>query len=230
MSDETPTLPDAVEVPAPGEHRWSVIWLHGLGADGHDFEPIVPELGLPDGHGVRFLFPHAPQRPITIHDGVPARAWFDIADADFTMIEDKKGIRHSIEIAHGLIARERDEQGIPPERIVLGGFSQGGAIALGAGLRYPERLGGIVALSAYLPMAVTFKDDLHPANQDTPIFQAHGSQDEIIAESQGEKSRDEIAAVCRAPEWRSYPMAHGVCAEEIRDLATWLKETVGVHS
>ncbi|MEX1080590.1 MAG: dienelactone hydrolase family protein [Halofilum sp. (in: g-proteobacteria)] len=229
MSDETPLLPDAVEVAPQGEHRWSVIWLHGLGADGHDFEPIVPELRLPDGHGVRFLFPHAPQRPITIHEGAPARAWFDIADPDFTTLEDKTGIRQSIALAHGLLARERDEHGIPSERILLGGFSQGAAIALAAGLRYPERLGGIVALSGYLPMGVTFKDDLDPANQDTPIFQAHGSQDEIIAESQGEKSRDEIAAVRPGPEWHSYPMAHGVCAEEIQDLATWLKETVGVQ-
>ncbi len=226
MSD--PKLPDAVEIEAPGEHRWSVIWLHGLGADGHDFEPIVPELGLPDGHGVRFVFPHAPERPITIHEGVPTRAWFDIADADFTTVEDKQGIRASIEIAHALIDRERNEHGIAPENIVLAGFSQGGAIALAAGLRYPERLGGIVALSAYLPMAMTFKDDMSPANQDTPIFQAHGSDDPIIAEDQGARSRDKIADVRNAPEWHSYPMGHSVCGPEIQDLATWFKETVGL--
>jgi phospholipase/carboxylesterase len=229
MSDETPLLPDAVEVAPQGEHRWSVIWLHGLGADGHDFEPIVPELGLPDGHGVRFLFPHAPQRPITIHEGAPARAWFDIADPDFTTLEDKKGIRQSIAVAHGLLARERDEHGIPSERIVLGGFSQGAAIALGAGLRYPERLGGIVALSGYLPLAVTLKDDLSPANHDTPIFQAHGTGDGIIPEDAGEKSRGEIAAVRTAPEYRTYPMEHGVCAAEIQDLSHWLQQTVGVR-
>lgn len=226
MSDK---LPDAVEIEAPGEHRWSVIWLHGLGADGHDFEPIVPELGLPDGHGVRFVFPHAPRRPITIHDGESTRAWFDIADPDFTMIEDKQGIRDSIEVAHALIDRERNEHGVAPENIVLAGFSQGGAIALAAGLRYPERLGGIVALSAYLPMAITLKDDISPANQDTPIFQGHGSDDPIIAEDQGARSRDKIADVRSAPKWHSYPMGHSVCGPEIQDLATWLKETVGLR-
>lgn len=228
MSDTTPTLPDAVEVPVPGEHRWSVIWLHGLGADGHDFEPIVPELGLPESHGARFLFPHAPQRPITIHDGVPTRAWFDIADADFTTVEDKKGIRQSIELAHALLARERDEYGVPSERIVLGGFSQGGAIALAAGLRYPERLGGLVALSAYLPMALTLKDDMDPANHDTPIFQAHGTDDQVISEDDGARSRSKIGAVRPEPEYRTYSMQHAVCAPEIQDLGAWLRETIGL--
>lgn len=227
MSEQTPSLPDAVEVNAPGEHRWSVIWLHGLGADGHDFEPLVPELGLPDDHGIRFVFPHAARRPITIHDGMPTRGWYDIVEPDLTMAEDKKGIRASIEVAHALIERERDEHGIPPERVVLGGFSQGGAIALAAGLRYPERLGGIAALSAYLPMAVTLKDDISAANHDTPIFQAHGTDDPIVGEEQGEKSRDEIAALRAAPEWHTYPMGHAVCNPEIAALSTWLTDTLG---
>lgn len=220
-------IPECVEVDPPGNARWSVVWLHGLGADGHDFEPLVPELRLGAEHGVRFVFPHAPQRPVTIHDGVPTRAWYDIVDPDLTMAEDRQGIRDAIGIAQRLIARECDDHGIPAARVVLAGFSQGGAIALAAGLRHGERLGGIVALSAYLPLAATLADEMDPANRDTPIFQAHGSQDPIIPEQQGATSRDAIAALRPAPEWHTYPMEHAVCAEEVVDLRTWLVETVG---
>lgn len=223
----TSDIPESVEVEAPGSNGWSVIWLHGLGADGHDFEPLVPELRLPPDHGIRFVFPHAPRRPVTIHDGVPTRAWYDIVDPDLTMAEDKKGIRGSIEIVRGLIARERDQHGIAAERIVLAGFSQGGAIALATGLRHGERLGGIAALSAYLPMAATLADDMDPANHDTPIFQGHGSHDPIVPEQQAASSRDAIAALRPAPEWHTYPVEHAVCAEEIEDLRAWLTGTVG---
>lgn len=221
-------VPEAVELAPPGATRWSVIWLHGLGADGHDFEPLVPELRLGPDHGVRFVFPHAPERPVTIHEGMPTRAWYDIVDPDLTIAEDHKGIRGSIESAHALVARERDAVGIPAARIVLAGFSQGGAIALAAGLRHGERLGGIAALSAYLPLAATLADEMDPANRDTPIFQAHGSNDPIIGVDQAAASRDRVAALRPAPEWHTYPMEHAVCAEEINDLRTWLVDTVGL--
>ena len=224
MSDN---LPECIEVPAPGEHRWSVIWLHGLGADGRDFEPIVPELRLPSDHGVRFVFPHAPERSVTVNGGMRMRAWYDIAGVDLASKEDEDGIRDSTEIVEALIAREK-ELGVPAARIVLAGFSQGGAVALHAGLRHAERLGGIMALSAYLLLADRLEDEMSAGNRLTSIFQAHGEQDPVVPMELAAYSRDRIGAVRPVPEWHTYSMGHSVCGEEIGDIRKWLVDTVGV--
>ncbi len=220
------TLPECVEIPAPGTHRWTVLWLHGLGADGHDFEPIVPELRLPADHGIRFVFPHAPHRPVTINGGMRMRAWYDITGPDLAGREDEAGILGSIATVEALIAAE-GARGIPPERVILAGFSQGGAIACHGGLRHPETLAGIVVLSAYLPLADRLDGAAIRANHDTPIFQAHGRQDPVVPPSLGHYSQQRIAALRPAPEWREYDMAHGVCAQEIDDLRAWLQGRVG---
>lgn len=220
-------VPDTVEIPAPGGHDCSVIWLHGLGADGHDFEPIVPELGLPAGHGVRFIFPHAPERPVTINAGMRMRAWYDVRDPDLGREPDETGISESAARVVRLVERET-ARGIHTDRIVLAGFSQGGAIALHTGLRYPRRLAGIVALSAYLPLPDRLVAEMAGANRDTPIFQAQGEHDPILAPALARASFDRIAAVRSAPEWHSYPIQHGVCAAEIDDLSRWLTAPVGV--
>jgi phospholipase/carboxylesterase len=223
----TQTLPECVETPAPGEHRWSVIWLHGLGADGHDFEPIVPELRLPAGHGVRFVFPHAAERPVTVNGGMHMRAWYDIRSFDRSMAEDDAGIRESASVVEALIAREKS-LGVPAERIVLAGFSQGAAMALHAGLRHGERLGGIVVLSGYLLLEDTLESEMGAANRLTPIFQAHGTQDPVLPVAMAERARDRVAAVRPGPEWHTYSMAHSVCGPEINDVRTWLIGTVGI--
>jgi phospholipase/carboxylesterase len=221
------TLPECIEIPAPGDHRWSVIWLHGLGADGHDFEPIVPELRLPSDHGVRFVFPHAPERPVTVNGGMRMRAWYDIAGVDLASKEDEEGISESTGIVEALIAREK-ELGVPASRIILAGFSQGGAVALHAGLRHAERLGGIMALSAYLLVADRLWDGMSAGNRLTPIFQAHGEQDPVVPMELAAYSRDRIAAVRPGPEWHTYSMPHSVCGEEIGDIRAWLVNTVGI--
>ena len=223
----TQTPSGCVEIPAPDEHRWSVIWLHGLGADGHDFEPIVPELRLPRDHGVRFVFPHAPERPVTVNGGAWMRAWYDIAGADLASKEDEAGIRDSTASVEALIAREK-ELGVPASRIVLAGFSQGGAMALHVGLRHVERLGGIMALSAYLLLADRLEAEMSAANRLTPIFEAHGEQDPIVPMALATYSRDRIAALRPAPEWHTYPMPHSVCGPEIDDVRAWLVGTVNV--
>lgn len=218
--------PECVVLPPAGDHRWSVIWLHGLGADGHDFEPIVAELRLPADHGIRFVFPHAPQRPVTINGGMRMRAWYDIAGADMAQREDEAGILGSVAIVDALIAAE-GERGIPPERIFLAGFSQGGAIACHAGLRYPHRLAGMVVLSAYLPLADRLDAAAIAANRDTPIFQAHGRQDPVVPPALGRLSHERVSGLRPAPEWHEYPMAHAVCAREIDDLRAWLLAITG---
>jgi len=214
---------DALEVQAPGRHEASVIWLHGLGADGHDFEPLVPELQLPRDHGVRFVFPHAPIRPITVNGGMAMRGWYDVAEMDLTRREDESGIRASARLIGDYIAREIGV-GIPSEHIVIAGFSQGGAMALFAGLRFPLRLAGIVALSAYLPLPDTLAAEAHPANARTVVLMAHGTVDPIIPHEQGERSAGLLQARGYPLEWRSYRMAHAVCAEEVSAVAAWLRE------
>jgi len=195
----------------------AVIWLHGLGADGHDFEPVVPELGLPGRLAVKFVFPHAPVRPVTINMGMRMRAWYDVYQFGGGR-EDEAGIRASQESLNSLIRR----QGIPARRIVLAGFSQGGAIALQTGLRYPQRLAGILALSTYLPLAASLEKEASKENLDIPVCMAHGRHDEIIPLDRAERSRDYLQGRNYPVEWRDYPMAHAVCAEEIGDIAAWL--------
>jgi len=223
---DTP-LPETVEVEPRVRARWSVIWLHGLGADGHDFEPLVPELRLPDSAAVRFVFPHAPQRPVTVNGGMRMRAWYDIAGPDLSAGEDEAGIRASAETAAALIEREVG-RGVPAARVLLAGFSQGGAIALHAGLRHATPLAGVVALSTYLPLPDLLADEISDAGRAVPIFQAHGADDPIVPLAFAESARDRIAALRAAPEWHTYPMPHSVCAPEIADLRAWLIETAGV--
>ena len=197
-----------------------MIWLHGLGADGHDFEPIVPEFGLPDSLAVRFVFPNAPLRPVTINMGMRMRAWYDIFQLGGGA-EDEAGIRSSQDLLESLISREV-KRGILHNKIVLAGFSQGGAIALQTGLRHAERLAGVLALSTYLPLSKTLEKERAAANSDLPIFMAHGEYDDMIPLDRAAGSRDALQALGYAPEWREYPMPHSVCPEEIADIAAFL--------
>lgn len=198
----------------------SVIWLHGLGADGNDFAPIVPELVSPQWPALRFVFPHAPVRPVTINGGMPMRAWYDILGMDLMSRQDATGMRASIDAVEALIAREH-ERGVPSERIVLAGFSQGGAIALLAGLRHAQRLAGIVALSTYLPLADTLAAERSAANARVPIFWGHGTMDPVVILQRGLDSRAALEALGYVVDWHTYPMPHSVCAEEIADLRRW---------
>ena len=204
--------------PAP---PFAVIWLHGLGADGHDFEPIVPELVDRAWPALRFIFPHAPVRPITINGGMPMRAWYDISGLEIAQRQDAAGIRASIGLLDELIAREV-ARGIASANIFLAGFSQGGAIALSGGIRHAQPLRGIVALSTYLPIAEKTDAEAAVANRATPIFMAHGMLDPTISHALGEMSRDYLKQRQYAVEWHDYPMAHQVCAEEIADLRRWI--------
>jgi len=198
----------------------AVIWLHGLGADGHDFEPIVPELRLPASLPVRFIFPHAPQRPVTINGGMRMRAWYDILQMGGGP-EDETGIRASQGALEGLIAAQV-RSGIPHDRIVLAGFSQGGAIALQTALRQREKLAGVMALSTYLPLSHTQAKERSVENSGLPIFMAHGLFDNMIGIDRAGLSRDALKALGYAVEWHEYPMAHSVCPEEIRDITAFL--------
>lgn len=219
------TLP-CVEIDPPTPPQATVIWLHGLGADGHDFEPIVPQLQLQLPIPVRFVFPHAPRRPVTINGGYVMRAWYDIAASDLSRGEDGDGIRESARHLDALIEREI-HNGIAPRRIVLAGFSQGGAIALHAGLRYPRRLAGILALSTYLPLAATVALEAHAANRDIPIFMAHGNEDTVVPLPHALISKRSLTELGYPVEWRSYAMPHSLCNEEIADIAGWLAHTLG---
>ena len=214
------TLP-TVEHETAANPRHSVIWLHGLGADGNDFAPIVPTLVDPAWPALRFVFPHAAVRPVTINGGMPMRAWYDIAAADLVMRQDEAGIRASVAEVEALIAREH-ERGVSSEHILLAGFSQGGAIALAAGLRHAQTLAGIIALSTYVPMLSTLAAERHAANAATPIFWGHGSADPVVPMPRGSESRDLLLALGYTVDWHTYPMAHAVCAEEIADLRSWL--------
>ena len=199
----------------------AVVLMHGLGADGHDFETLVPELRLPASPAVRWVFPHAPVRPVTINGGQRMRAWYDIVALDRGAAEDDRGIRRSAEAIGALVRRERS-RGIPADRIVLAGFSQGGAMALFTALRWPERLGGVAALSCYLPLAAALPAEAHPANAAVPVFMAHGTMDPIVPSALGEGSRDLLRSRGYDVEWRTYPMPHSVCAPEVDDLRAWL--------
>ncbi|MFO1334266.1 MAG: carboxylesterase [Piscinibacter sp.] len=212
---------------ATGEHPVaSVIVLHGLGADGSDFVPVAEALDLSAVGAVRFVFPHAPVRPVTINGGYRMRAWYDILGADLQRREDEAGLRESARAIAALIDRER-ERGIAAHRIVLAGFSQGCAMTLLTGLRYPERLAGLAGMSGYLPLADSTAAERSEANRDVPIFLAHGSEDEIVAPARGRASRDALAALGHAVEWHEYPMEHSVCPEEIGALNQWLLRVLG---
>jgi len=206
---------DAIQIETGPNPQAAVIWLHGLGADGHDFEPIVPELELEQP--VRFVFPHAPIRPVTINQGMRMRAWYDILQLGGGP-EDEAGLRASQKLTEELIRA----QGLPANRIVLAGFSQGGAIVLLTGLRYPERLAGVVALSTYLPLAGTLAAERSAANRETPLFMAHGRYDDLIPMQRAQASREYLQKLGYAIEWHDYPMPHSVCAPEIADISSFL--------
>jgi phospholipase/carboxylesterase len=217
---------DAIEIETAPAPTAAVIWMHGLGADGHDFEPIVPELRLGPRPSIRFVFPHAPLRPVTINQGHVMRAWYDIRALAGVRREDEAGVRQSARQIESLIARER-LRGIPAERLVLAGFSQGGAMALHTGLRHAERLAGVMALSCYLPLASTLEAEAAPANRAVPIFWAHGVHDPMIPLALAEQSREQLAALGYPIEWHQYAMPHSVSAEEIAEIARWLGRVLG---
>ncbi len=218
-------IPETVELATGSDPVGSVIWLHGLGADGHDFEPIVPELRLPDTMSLRFVFPHAPVRPVTINGGMAMRAWYDIYSLDADGRSDETGIRASSAMLVALVEREKS-RGVDASKIVLAGFSQGGAIAIHAALRSTEKLAGLMALSTWLPMPKTFAAEVvdAPGAGDTtlPIFMAHGSFDPVLPLQMGQYSRALLEDNGFSVEWHEYPMAHQVCIEEISDIRNWL--------
>jgi len=216
---------ETVEIETGREPAASIIWLHGLGADGHDFEPIVPQLVRPGERALRFVFPHAPVRPVTINNGYAMRAWYDISGFDRRSVEDASGIRASQARIAALVARE-NQRGVRSERIVLAGFSQGGAMALFCGTRYPQQLAGIMALSCYQLLAAQFDAERLPANQSTPIFLAHGVQDPVVPLFLGEAARQQLQAAGYAVEWHAYSMPHAVCPPEVIDIAAWLRRVL----
>ena len=210
-----------VELETAPNPKHSVIWLHGLGADGNDFKPIVPELVDRKWPPLRFVFPHAPVRAVTINGGMRMRAWYDILGAQIAMMQDEAGIRASIAALDELIAREA-ERGVPSEHVILAGFSQGGAVVLAGGLRHAAKLGGIIALSTYLPLDASTAAERNPANASLPIFMGHGSFDPVVPQVLGSMSRDALVRLGYDVEWHSYPMAHQVCPPEIADLRGWI--------
>jgi len=209
-----------IEIETRPKPSHSVIWLHGLGADGNDFVPIVQELSLPP-LGIRFVFPHAPMRPVTINGGFVMRAWYDIVHQDLGLKEDEAGLRQSQKSIEELIAKE-EARGVPANRIVIAGFSQGGVISLQTGLRHPKRLAGVMSLSAYLPLAATVAKERSAANNDMPIFLGHGISDNIVPLVSGAASRDKLVKLGYDVDWHQYPMAHSVCPEELEDVSAWL--------
>ncbi|PJK11488.1 carboxylesterase [Lysobacteraceae bacterium NML08-0793] len=217
------SIPDCIERETGQQPQWAVIWLHGLGADAHDFEPIVPELIGQDWPALRFVFPNAPVRPITINGGVPMRGWYDIRDMDLSNRADAEGVAESVVQIEALIAREI-ERGIPAERIFLAGFSQGGAITLAAGIERTTPLAGLVALSTYLPLGMGSMTKLTDAARQQPVFMAHGLHDPVVPYGGGRRSRDMLRDAGFEVDWHAYPMMHQVCAEEIRDLGHWFEQ------
>jgi len=214
-----------VEVEPGTAANAAVVLMHGLGADGHDFETVVPELRLGDGAALRWVFPHAPVRPVSISGGYRMRAWFDILGLGGGSPEDEAGIRDSSAAIDRLVEREL-RRGILAERVVLAGFSQGGALALHTALRYPKRLAGVIALSTYLPLATRLRAEAHPANAAVAIFMAHGSWDNVVPPALGEASRDVLLRYGYDVEWHTYPMPHSVSAQEVADLREWLRRAL----
>jgi len=220
MASTSKLLP-SIELETGAQPDAAVIWLHGLGADGNDFVPIVEEMRLPPDASIRFVFPHAPVRPVTINGGMPMRAWYDIRAANLSERADIDGVRASQEALEGLIAAQR-AKGIAAKRIVVAGFSQGGAIALYGGVRHSERLAGIVALSTYLIAGDALAQDASAANRDVPIFMAHGTMDDVVRLEWGEASRRALVAQGYDMEWHTYPMPHSVVWEEIAAITAFL--------
>ncbi|RJG00517.1 alpha/beta hydrolase [Noviherbaspirillum sedimenti] len=220
-------LLESIQIDTAPNPTVAVIWMHGLGADGSDFVPIVRELDLTGCPAIRFVFPHAPLMPVTMNGGYVMRSWYDIAlGEDLTKREDEGGLRHSQQAVEQLIAREK-ARGIPASRIVLAGFSQGCAMTLQSGLRHPEPLAGLLCLSGYLPLAGVVAAEAHPANQATPVFMAHGRGDPVVPLERAEASRDLLRSFGCQVEWHEYPMQHSVCMEEIEDIGAWLKRVLG---
>lgn len=214
-----PEILESIEIETSKEPEAAVIWLHGLGADGNDFVPILPELEL-DDLALRFVFPHAPMQPVTINAGMVMRAWYDVHDPTIRL-EDESGVRRSQQQVEALIEREK-RRGVGASRILLAGFSQGGAIALQTGLRHPDALAGILALSCYVPLAESLAAEASPACRKVPIFMAHGFADPIVPYTRAAQSRQLLERLGYAVEWHDYPMPHSLCAEEVRDISAWL--------
>jgi phospholipase/carboxylesterase len=226
MTESSGNLLSCVEIEPAQPATHAVIWLHGLGASGHDFEPIVPELRLPPEPAIRFVFPHAPNIPVTINMGLIMPAWYDVYGPDLGRQQDEKRILQSTGHVRALIARD-NERGVPTGNILLAGFSQGGAIALHAGLRHPERLAGILALSCYLVREPSLEQELSEANRGIPIFQAHGSFDMMVPAIKGQTSAERLTELGYEVTWKTYPMGHEVHPYEIRDIAGWMKDRLG---
>lgn len=218
-----PGLLEAVEITTGDAPSAAVVWLHGLGADGHDFEPLVPWLKWPGAPAIRYVFPHAPVRPVTVNGGMAMRAWYDIRGIDIDRDQDEEGILESVDQATALVRREQ-QRGIEPGRIVLAGFSQGGAIAIQCALRYPERLAGLIALSTYLLRADALASERHAANEGLPVFHGHGAADPIVPLALGEEAVASLEGLGHPVESRQYPMQHSVCPEEIQHIAYWLQQ------
>jgi len=223
-----PDLLESITINPDTEPKAVVIWLHGLGADGYDFEPIVPELNLPDSAAIKFVFPHAPKMPVSVNEGFVMRAWYDIVSMDLGEKQDAEGIRFSATQLNALIEAEI-KAGTPAEKIILAGFSQGGAIILQAGLRYSERLGGLMVLSSYVPLAETLASEKSAANQDVAIFYAHGEQDDVIPINFAVQSRDLLIAQGYSVEWHSYPMPHAVIPDEIDAIGVWIRKVLKIN-
>ncbi|GAB2849302.1 alpha/beta hydrolase [Pseudoduganella ginsengisoli] len=221
------TVLDSIEINTSASPELAVIWMHGLGDSGDGWAPIVNELNLDGLPGIRFVFPHAPMQPVTLNNGYVMRSWYDILslDAGTNRREDENGLRESQKLVEALIARE-NARGIPTSRIVLGGFSQGCAMTLQAGLRHPEKLAGLMCLSGYLPLADKAAAERSAANQDTPIFMVHGTMDPVIPISRATASRDLLARLGYNIEWHDYPMQHSACAEEVQHISAWLKKVM----
>ena len=211
-----------IETNPVSEIKATVIWLHGLGDSGHGFAPIVPELRLPDALGVRFVFPHAPERPVTINGGMRMRAWYDIKSMDFDKRADLTGVRESAEQVEQLIEAEISN-GVPPEKIILAGFSQGGVIALHLGPRFSKSLGGIMGLSTYMCQPELLANEAHPANQQTPVFMAHGEMDDVVPIAMGKAAYDTLTANQYNVSWQSYRMKHNLNMDEINAISQWLQ-------
>jgi phospholipase/carboxylesterase len=218
-------LLENIEIETAPNPEVAIIWMHGLGADGNDFVPLVRELDLAGLPGIRFVFPHAETMPVTVNGGYVMRAWYDISNADLVRREDEGGLRRSQEQIEALIDREK-ARGIKADRIILAGFSQGCAMALQTGLRHPEKLAGLMCLSGYVPLSATVGHERSEASIDTPIFMVHGRQDGVIPIARAEQSRDLLKSIGYQVEWHDYPMQHSLCQEEVDHIGAWLKKVL----